>query len=158
MIELEELEKRMNNSEDHLNGVPSGFVDLDRMTGGWQKSDLVIVAARPAMGKTAFTLALARNAAIDHKKPIAIFSLEMSSVQLVQRMISMETQISSDKIRRGNLEEYEYRILTSKIDNLKNANLFIDDTPAINVFELRSKCRRDHGFLQSAHLLPGCRF
>ena len=142
MIELEELEKRMNNSEDHLNGVPSGFVDLDRMTGGWQKSDLVIVAARPAMGKTAFTLALARNAAIDHKKPIAIFSLEMSSVQLVQRMISMETQISSDKIRRGNLEEYEYRILTSKIDNLKNANLFIDDTPAINVFELRSKCRR----------------
>jgi replicative DNA helicase len=94
------------------------------------------------MGKTAFTLALARNAAVDHKKPVAIFSLEMSSSQLVQRMISMETHISSDKIRRGNLEQYEYQILTSKIDNLKNAKLFIDDTPAINVFELRSKCRR----------------
>jgi len=142
MEELKEIDVRMNNTEDHLNGVPSGFFDLDKMTGGWQKSDLIIVAARPAMGKTAFTLALARNAAIDHKKPIAIFSLEMSSVQLVQRMISMETQIPSDKIRRGNLEEYEYRILTSKIDNLKNAQLFIDDTPAINVFELRSKCRR----------------
>lgn len=142
MDELKELEKRMNNSEDHLNGVRSGFVGLDQMTGGWQKSDLVIVAARPAMGKTAFTLALARNAAIDDKKPIAIFSLEMSSVQLVQRMISMETQIPSDKIRKGTLEEYEYRILTSKIDGLKNAKLFIDDTPAINIFELRSKCRR----------------
>ena len=142
MEELKEIDVRMNNTEDHLNGVPSGFFDLDKMTGGWQRSDLIIVAARPAMGKTAFTLALARNAAIDHKKPIAIFSLEMSSVQLVQRMISMETQIPSDKIRRGNLEEYEYRILTSKIDNLKNAQLFIDDTPAINVFELRSKCRR----------------
>ncbi len=140
--ELKEIDIRMNNDDDHLNGVASGFVDLDRATGGWQKSDLIIIAARPAMGKTAFTLALARNAAIDHKKPIAIFSLEMSSAQLVQRMISMETHIPSDKIRRGNLEQYEYQILTSKIDNLKNAPLFIDDTPAINVFELRSKCRR----------------
>ena len=140
--ELKELDIRMNNTEDHLNGVPSGFFDLDKMTGGWQKSDLIILAARPAMGKTAFTLALARNAAIEHKKPVAIFSLEMSSVQLVQRLISMETQISSDKIRKGTLEQYEYNILTSKIDNLKNAQLFIDDTPAINVFELRSKCRR----------------
>ena len=140
--ELKELDIRLNNNDDHLSGVPSGFIDLDRTTGGWQKSDLVIIAARPAMGKTAFTLALARNAAVDHKKPIAIFSLEMSSSQLVQRMISMETHIPSDKIRRGNLEQYEYQILTSKIDNLKNAKLFIDDTPAINVFELRSKCRR----------------
>ncbi len=142
MSELKELEIRMHNSDDHLNGVPSGFVDLDKMTGGWQKSDLIIVAARPAMGKTAFTLALARNAAVDHAKPIALFSLEMSSVQLVQRMISMETQVASDKIRRGTLEDYEYKILTSKIDGLKNAQIFIDDTPAINVFELRSKCRR----------------
>ncbi|MBL0309306.1 MAG: replicative DNA helicase [Bacteroidetes bacterium] len=142
MTELKEIDVRMHNSEDHLNGVPSGFFDLDRATGGWQKSDLIIVAARPAMGKTAFTLALARNAAIDHKKPVAIFSLEMSSAQLVQRMISMETHIPSDKLRRGNLEEYEYQILTSKIDHLRSAPLFIDDTPAINVFELRSKCRR----------------
>lgn len=142
MAELKELEVRMHNSDDHLNGVASGFVDLDKMTGGWQKSDLIILAARPAMGKTAFTLALARNAAVDHKKPVALFSLEMSSVQLVQRMISMETQVASDKIRRGTLEDYEYKILTSKIDGLKNAQIFIDDTPAINVFELRSKCRR----------------
>ncbi len=140
--ELEELNIRMNNSQDHLNGVASGFVDLDKATGGWQKSDLIIVAARPAMGKTAFTLALARNAAVDHKKPIALFSLEMSSAQLVQRLISMETHIPSDKIRKGTLEPYEYQIMTSKIDHLKNAPIFIDDTPAINVFELRSKCRR----------------
>lgn len=142
MGELKEIDIRMNNTEDHLNGVASGFIDLDRTTGGWQKSDLVIVAARPAMGKTSFTLALARNAAVDHKKGVAIFSLEMSSVQLVQRLISMETHIPSDKIRKGNLEQYEYQILTSKIDNLKSAPIFIDDTPAINVFELRSKCRR----------------
>lgn len=140
--ELEELNIRMNNSDDHMNGVASGFIDLDKATGGWQKSDLIIVAARPAMGKTAFTLALARNAAIDHKKGVAVFSLEMSSAQLVQRLISMETQIASDKIRKGSLEQYEYDILTSKIDHLKNAPIYIDDTPAINVFELRSKCRR----------------
>lgn len=142
LSELKELDTRMKNSQDHLNGVPSGFVDLDKATGGWQKSDLVIVAARPAMGKTAFTLALARNAAVDHKKPVALFSLEMSSAQLVQRLISMETSIKAEKIRRGTLEEYEYDVLTSKIDGLKNASIFIDDTPAINIFELRSKCRR----------------
>jgi replicative DNA helicase len=142
MSELKEIDVRMNNTEQDFNGVPSGFLDLDRATGGWQKSDLVILAARPAMGKTAFTLALARNAAVDHKRPIALFSLEMSSAQLVQRLISMETHIPAEKIRRGTLEQYEYQILTSKIDNLKNAPIFIDDTPAINVFELRSKCRR----------------
>ncbi len=142
MGELKEMEIRMNVSEDHLNGVASGFIELDKATGGWQKSDLIIVAARPAMGKTAFTLALARNAAIDHKKPVAIFSLEMSSSQLVQRMISMESHIPSEKIRKGNLHPYEYQILTSKIDKLKEAPIFIDDTPAINIFEIRSKCRR----------------
>lgn len=142
MTELKEIDVRMANSEDHLNGVPSGFIDLDRATGGWQKSDLIILAARPAMGKTAFTLALARNASVDHKRPVAVFSLEMSSAQLVQRLISMETHIPAEKIRRGSLEQYEYQILTSKIDNLRNAPIFIDDTPAINVFELRSKCRR----------------
>lgn len=142
MSELKEIDIRMQNSQDHLNGVPSGFLELDRATGGWQKSDLIILAARPAMGKTAFTLALARNASVDHKKPVAVFSLEMSNAQLVQRLISMETQIAAEKIRRGTLEDYEYQILTSKIDNLKNASIFIDDTPAINVFELRSKCRR----------------
>lgn len=141
-IELDDLQKRMHNSKDELQGVASGFVDLDKMTGGWQKSDLIILAARPAMGKTAFTLALARNAAVDHQKPVAVFSLEMSSIQLVQRMMSMETQIPSEKIRRGTMDDYEYKILTEKLDSLKNAKIFIDDTPAINVFELRSKCRR----------------
>lgn len=141
--ELKELDIRMNNTSDnHLNGVPSGFIDLDNTTGGWQKSDFIIVAGRPGMGKTAFTLALARNAAADHAKPVAIFSLEMSNAQLVQRLISMETQIAAEKIRRGNLENYEYQVLTEKIDSLRNAKIFIDDTPAINVFELRSKCRR----------------
>ncbi|MFN8278296.1 MAG: replicative DNA helicase [Chitinophagales bacterium] len=139
--ELEEIDIRIN-SDEHLNGVPSGFMELDRATGGWQKSDLIIVAARPGMGKTAFTLALARNSAVDHKKPVAIFSLEMSSNQLVQRLISMESEISAEKIRRGNLEQYEFQQLTTKIDTLRNAQLFIDDTPGINIFELRSKCRK----------------
>lgn len=142
MSELKEIDIRMQNSQDHLNGVPSGFLELDRATGGWQKSDLIILAARPAMGKTAFTLALARNASVDHNKPVAVFSLEMSNAQLVQRLISMETHIPAEKIRRGSMEPYEYQILTSKIDSLKNSKIFIDDTPAINVFELRSKCRR----------------
>jgi len=139
--ELDEINIRMH-SDEHLNGVRSGFTGLDALTGGWQKSDLIIVAARPGMGKTAFTLALARNSAVDAKKGVAIFSLEMSSGQLVQRMISMETEISSDKIRRGNLEQYELMQLTSKIDGLKDAPIFIDDTPSINIFELRSKCRK----------------
>lgn len=139
--ELEEIDIRIN-SEEHLNGVPSGFMELDRATGGWQKSDLIIIAARPGMGKTAFTLALARNAAIDHKKPVAFFSLEMASNQLVQRLISMEAEIPAEKIRRGNLEKHEYQQLTSKIDSLRDAQIFIDDTPGINIFELRSKCRK----------------
>lgn len=139
--ELKEIDIRIH-SDQGLNGVPSGFFELDQTTGGWQKSDLIIVAARPGMGKTAFTLALARNAAVDAKKPVAIFSLEMSSGQLVQRMISMETEIDAEKIRRGTLEDYEYQQLTSKLDQLKVAPLFIDDTPGISIFELRSKCRK----------------
>jgi replicative DNA helicase len=139
--ELAEIDIRIN-SDTHFNGVPSGFTELDQATGGWQKSDLIIVAARPGMGKTAFTLALARNSAIDAKKPVAIFSLEMSSGQLVQRMISMETEIPSEKIRRGTIEKHEYQQLTTKIDKLRNAQIFIDDTPSISVFELRSKCRK----------------
>jgi replicative DNA helicase len=139
--EMEEIDIRIN-SEEHLNGVPAGFMELDRATGGWQNSDLIIVAARPGMGKTAFTLALARNSTVDHSKPVAFFSLEMSSNQLVQRLISMESEIPAEKIRRGNLEKHEFQQLTSKIDALSKAPLFIDDTPGINIFELRSKCRK----------------
>jgi replicative DNA helicase len=127
---------------DGVSGVPSGFLALDRMTAGWQKSDLIIVAARPAMGKTAFVLSMTRNIAVDFKKPVAVFSLEMSSVQLVNRLISSETEISADKLKKGTLEPYEMQQLNSKIGRLAEAPIFIDDTPAINIFELRAKCRR----------------
>ncbi|MBI1193387.1 MAG: replicative DNA helicase [Bacteroidetes bacterium] len=128
--------------EDSLTGIPSGFTALDRLTSGWQKSDLIVIAARPGMGKTAFTLALGRNAAVDFKKPVALFSLEMSSVQLVKRLISMETELTGDKIRKGNLAEHEWIQLTKMTGNLADAPIFIDDTPALNIFELRAKCRR----------------
>ncbi len=135
---LEELAEK----EDGLTGIPTGFTDLDRLTSGWQSSDLIIVAARPGMGKTAFTLSLARNAALDFNKGVALFSLEMSNVQLVQRLISMEAEIQSSKLRNGQLEEYEWQQLHSAIEKMSEAPIFIDDTPGINVFELRAKCRR----------------
>lgn len=128
--------------EGHLRGIASGFTDLDRVTNGWQKSDLIILASRPGMGKTAFVLSMARNAAIDFNKSVAFFSLEMSSIQLVTRLISSETQLSADKLKKGNLESYEWEQLHSKIAKLTDAKLLIDDTPALTVFELRAKCRR----------------
>lgn len=128
--------------EGHLRGIPSGFTDVDRVTNGWQKSDLVILAARPGMGKTAFVLSMARNCAIDFGKAVAVFSLEMSAIQLVTRLISSETQLSADKLKKGNLESYEWEQLHSKIAKLTDAKLLIDDTPALTVFELRAKCRR----------------
>ncbi len=136
------LVQSLRDNKLDFNGVPSGFTELDRITGGWQKSDLIIVAARPGMGKTAFVLSLARNAAVDFKKPVAFFSLEMSDLQLTSRLISAETQIPSEKLRKGNLEEYEWTQLTANIEKLSDAPIFIDDTPAINIFELRAKCRR----------------
>lgn len=128
--------------EDSLSGVPSGYSALDRVTSGWQKSDLVIIAARPSMGKTAFILAMARNMAIDHNTPVAVFSLEMSSHQLVTRLIVSETEIESEKIRSGKLSSDEWNQLDDKIKALVDAPVFIDDTPAISVFEFRAKCRR----------------
>ncbi|MGB1248218.1 MAG: replicative DNA helicase [Chitinophagales bacterium] len=144
LAELDEIDQRRQKAADGdvLTGVGSGFTNLDRLTAGWQKSDLIILAARPGMGKTAFTLALARNAAVDLDKPVAFFSLEMSSNQLVSRLISMETEISGEKLRKGTLLEREWKHLTKNIDNLQKAPLFIDDTPAIGIFELRAKCRR----------------
>ncbi|MEO8794883.1 MAG: replicative DNA helicase [Daejeonella sp.] len=138
---LDNLEK-IKDRVDGLTGVPSGFTALDRMTSGWQPSDLVIIAARPAMGKTAFVLSCARNAAVQFNKPVVVFSLEMSSVQLVNRLISGETEIEQEKIRKGNLAEWEWQQLHSKIGKLTEAPLFIDDTPALNIFEFRAKCRR----------------
>ncbi len=136
-----QLEELASKSEG-LTGIPSGFTDLDRLTSGWQASDLIILAARPGMGKTAFTLSLAKNAAMDHQRPVAIFSLEMSNIQLVQRLISMEAEISSRKLRNGQLEAHEWQQLHSAVEKLSTVPIFIDDTPAINSFELRAKCRR----------------
>ncbi len=136
--QLEELAKKTEG----LTGVPTGFTELDRLTSGWQSSDLIILAARPGMGKTAFTLSLAKNAAMDYQRPVALFSLEMSSIQLVQRLISMEAEISSRKLRNGQLEAHEWQQLHTAVEKLSTVPIYIDDTPAINSFELRAKCRR----------------
>jgi replicative DNA helicase len=136
--EIEEAGKR----EDALVGIPSGFTKLDRLTSGWQKSELIIIAARPSMGKTALALSMARNMSIDHGKKVAIFSCEMSSIQLVNRLIIAETDIPGDKIRNGRLSEEEWKQLDMRIKKLVQAPIFIDDTPAISIFELRAKCRR----------------
>jgi replicative DNA helicase len=122
--------------------VPTGFTELDRLTSGWQSSDLIIIAARPGMGKTSFTLSMARNAAVDFQKPVAVFSLEMSNLQLVQRLVSMEAEIAGSKFRNAQLEEYEWQQLHTAIEKMSEAPIFIDDTPGINIFELRAKCRR----------------
>ncbi len=138
---VDALEK-LRDRTDSLTGVPSGFTALDRVTSGWQPSDLVIIAARPAMGKTAFVLSCARNAAVLHDRPVAVFSLEMSSLQLVNRLISGETEIEQEKLKRGTLADHEWTQLHSRIGKLTDAPLLIDDTPALNVFEFRAKCRR----------------
>jgi replicative DNA helicase len=128
--------------ENHLSGVPSGFTELDRMTSGWQNSDLVIIAARPAMGKTAFVLSLARNIAVMNKKAVAVFSLEMSALQIATRLLASESQVSSDRIRKGSLSDEEKGRINNALNVLSEAPIYIDDTPALSVFELRTKCRR----------------
>jgi replicative DNA helicase len=132
----------LKDHKDGLTGVPSGFTALDRITSGWQKSDLVIIAARPGMGKTAFVVSALRNASVDFKIPVAIFSLEMASVQLVNRMISAEAELEGDKIKKGNLADHEWAQLVHKTSRLSAAPIFIDDTPALSILELRAKCRR----------------
>ncbi|WP_207434441.1 replicative DNA helicase [Sabulibacter ruber] len=138
---IKELESKKSQKEG-LTGVPSGFTALDRVTSGWQPSDLIILAARPAMGKTAFVVSAMRNAAVDFNKGVAIFSLEMSSIQLVNRLISAEAELDSEKIKKGNLAEYEWAQLNHKISRLSQAPIFIDDTPGLSIRELRTKCRR----------------
>ncbi|MEN9572094.1 MAG: replicative helicase, partial [Bacteroidota bacterium] len=135
----------MRNRDEDITGVPSGFASLDKVTYGWQPTDLIILAARPSVGKTAFALNLARSAALHSNKPtaVAFFSLEMSAGQLVQRILSAESEIWLEKISRGKLEEHEMKQLYKKgIERLSNAPIFIDDTAALNIFELRAKCRR----------------
>ncbi len=139
---IAEIESNQDRT-DGLSGVPSGFTGIDKVTLGWQESDLVIIAARPSMGKTAFVLTMARNMAVDHHIPVAFFSLEMSSKQLVKRLLVSETGLSSEKIRGGKrLLDYELVQLHERIKDLAAAPLFIDDTPSISVYELRSKVRR----------------
>jgi replicative DNA helicase len=127
---------------DGITGVQTGFRKLDYITNGWQPSDLIIIAARPGMGKTAFVLSMARNIAVRYKKPIAVFSLEMSALQLTGRLISSETGIDSNSLKKGNLNENDWGVLHNKISALNEAPLYIDDTPSLSLFELRAKCRR----------------
>jgi replicative DNA helicase len=138
---LENIET-LRNKEDGLSGIPSGFTSLDRVTSGWQNSDLIICAARPGMGKTALALSMTRNIAIAHNTPIGFFSLEMSSEQLVNRLIASEAELSASKLRKGDLADHEMVQLHEKIKQLSEAQIFIDDTPALTIFELRAKARR----------------
>ena len=141
VIQAKKKIEEISNKEG-LSGIPSGFDKLDKLTSGWQPSDLVIVAARPGMGKTALTLSMARNIAVNSKIPVAFFSLEMSSVQLITRLISSETGLSSEKLRTGQLEKHEWEQLNTGVKSLENAPLFIDDTPSLSIFDLRAKARR----------------
>ncbi len=136
-----ELQERKNH-KDGLTGVPSGFTKLDRVLSGWQRSDLIIIASRPGMGKTAFVVSALRNAAVDFNYPVAMFSLEMASLQLVNRLISAEAELDSEKIKRGNLVDFEWQQLAHRTSRLSAAPIFIDDTPALSILEIRAKCRR----------------
>lgn len=130
-----------------ITGVPTGFIDFDKMTSGLQKSDLIIIAGRPSMGKSAFAVSIGENAAIDHKIPVAIFSLEMSKEQLVQRMLCSQAMVDANKVRTGMLSPSDWPHLTKAAGKLSSVPIFIDDTPAITVLELRAKARR----LKAAH-------
>ena len=137
-----------SNREGGLTGVPSGFRKLDDITAGWQPSDLVIIAGRPAMGKTSFALSIAKNVAIDYRKPIAFFSLEMNNVQLVNRLISNVCSIPGNKILNGQLTPDEWERFDSNIRKMQGAPIYVDDTPGLSIFELRTKARRlvrEHG-------------
>ena len=141
VIQAKKKIEEISNKEG-MSGIPTGFTKLDKLTSGWQPSDLIIIAARPGMGKTALTLTMARNIAVDSNIPVAFFSLEMSSVQLITRLISSETNLSSEKLRTGKLEKHEWEQLNVKVKTLEKAPLFIDDTPSLSIFDLRAKARR----------------
>jgi len=138
---IERLKKQSDKSLGGVTGVPSGFVKLDKVTAGWQRSDLIIIAARPAMGKTAFVLSMAKNMGV-MGHPVAIFSLEMSNIQLVNRLIMNVCSIEGTKLRSGNLSREDWAALDQNISQLQQAPIYIDDTPGLSIFELRSKARR----------------
>ena len=136
------------NRADGLSGLPTGFHDLDKMTSGWQATDLIIVAARPAMGKTAFALSMIKNMGVDYNIPVGIFSLEMSKLQLVNRLLQNVCEITGDKVKSGRLDKDEWFQLTAKVSALQGAPIYVDDTSGLSIFELRTKARRlvhDHG-------------
>ena len=140
--------EQASNREDGLSGLPSGFHDLDSITSGWQNTDLVIIAARPAMGKTAFVLSMVKNMAVDYNIPVGMFSLEMSNLQLVNRLLQNVCEISGEKVKSGKLSTEEWAQLTTRISRLQGAPIYVDDTPGLSVFELRTKARRlvrEHG-------------
>ncbi|BAG83657.1 replicative DNA helicase [Candidatus Azobacteroides pseudotrichonymphae] len=136
------LIKAYASRPDKVFGLPSGFTELDALTLGWQKSDLIIIAGRPSMGKTAFVLSMAKNMAIDKKIPVAFFSLEMSNIQLINRLIVNVSNIDSEKIKNGKLKSDEWVLLEEKIKLLYNAPIYVDDTPSLSIFEFRTKARR----------------
>mgnify|MGYP002510810922 CR=1 FL=1 len=148
---ISEAIKKMEDAakrESGLSGLQTGYHDLDKITSGWQESDLIIIAARPAMGKTALVLSMAKNMAVNFNTPVAIFSLEMSNVQLVNRLISNVCELNGSKIKSGQLSQYEWEKLMSKVKLLYSAPLYVDDTPSLSIFELRTKARRlvrEHG-------------
>ncbi|MBM3123928.1 MAG: replicative DNA helicase, partial [Chloroflexi bacterium] len=137
---IDDLAKRA----DDIMGVPTGFIDLDKLLSGLQPSDLLIIAGRPGQGKTGFLLSVAKNAALTHKKKVAIFSLEMSNEQVVQRLIAQETGIDSQRLRTGKLTDQEWPLFTHSIEVFSDTRIYLDDTPAITPMQLRTKCRRLH--------------
>jgi len=142
LMEVFERVEFLYNNRGGVTGIPSGFVDLDRMTSGFQPNDLIIVAARPSVGKTAFALNIAQNVAVRASETVAIFSLEMSAAQLVQRIICAESNVDAQRMRTGHLEGDDWEKLSMAIGSLSEAQIYIDDTPGITVSELRAKCRR----------------
>ena len=134
--------EQLYNQKQHITGVPTGFADLDYKTAGLHGSDLVLVAARPAMGKSAFALNIASNAAVRAKVPVAIFSLEMSKEQMVNRILCSEAMVDSNKVRTGKLDEQDWAKLAGALGPLSEADIYIDDTPGISVMEIRAKCRK----------------
>lgn len=138
---FEQLEK-LYNQKQHITGVPTGFSDLDYKTAGLHESDLILIAARPAMGKTAFALNLATNAAVRAKVPVAIFSLEMSKEQLVNRVLCSEAMVDSNKVRTGKVDDEDWVKLAGALGPLSESSIYIDDTPGISIMEIRAKCRK----------------
>ncbi|WP_173918127.1 replicative DNA helicase [Halobacillus sp. Marseille-Q1614] len=148
LIDVYDNIENLHNSDGNVTGIPTGYRDLDHITSGFQRNDLIIIAARPSMGKTAFALNIAQNVAVNSDENVAIFSLEMGADQLVSRMLCAEGNIDAQRLRTGSMEAEDWNKLTMAMGSLSNAGIYIDDTPGIRVSEIRSKCRRlkqEHG-------------